>query len=61
MDIDDRFMYLNKIKHDIAFNYKTGKVNYAIVSQSLIIFEIPDDIERVHESWKDDNEYRIRA
>ena len=61
MDIHGRYAY--EIQHEIAF-LKTGKANYAIssLSQLSIIFEIPDDNERVHESWKDDSDnYRIRG
>ena len=52
MDMHDRYTY--EIEHEIAL-LKTGKGNYAILSQLSIIFDIPDDIERVHESWKDDS------
>ena len=48
MDNHDR--YTNGIQHEITL-LKTGKANYAILSKFLIIFEIPDDIERVYESW----------
>ena len=51
MDIYDQ--YSSEIQHEIAV-LKTGKENYAILSQLSIIFEIPDDIERVYESWEDD-------
>ena len=46
MNIHDRYTY--EIQHEIA-PPKTGKANYAILSQ-LSIFEIPGDIERVQES-----------
>ena len=59
MDIYDQ--YATKIQHEIAL-LKTGKANYAILSQVLIIFEIPDNFERVYESWKDDSDNcRIRG
>ena len=45
----------SEIQHEVAL-LTTGKANYATLSQLLIIFEIPDDIERVYESWKDDSE-----
>ena len=51
MDIHERYAY--EIKHEIAF-LKSGKANYAILSQLSIIFEILDDYERVHESWKEE-------
>ena len=55
----DRYSY--KIQHEIAFQ-KVGEANYAILSQLSIIFEIPDDNERVHESWKNDSDYyKIRG
>ena len=41
---------------------KTGKANYAILSQLPIIFEIPDDNEHVDQSWKDNSDnYQIRG
>ena len=59
MDIHERYAY--EIQHEIA-SQKTGEVNYAIRSQLSIIFEIPDDNERAHDSWKDDsNNCRIRG
>ena len=59
MDIHDK--YTSEIQHEIAL-LKTGKANYAILSQLSIIFEIPKDIKRVHESWKDDSDnFRIRG
>ena len=59
MDIHDQ--YASEIQNEIAL-LKTGKANYAILSKLSIIFEIPDDIERVYESWKDDSENcRIRG
>ena len=45
MDIHDQ--YTTEIQHEIALR-KTGKANYPILSQSSIIFEIPDNIERVY-------------
>ena len=35
-------------------SYKTGKANYTALNQ--FIFEIPHDIEQVHESRKDDGD-----
>ena len=59
MDIHD--WYASEIQHEIA-PLLNGKANHAILSQLSIIFEIPDDIERVYESWKDDsNNCRIRG
>ena len=55
MDINER--YASKIQHEIA-PLKTGKAINATPSQLLIIFEIPDDIERIYASWKDDSENR---
>ena len=50
MDIYDQ--YASEIQHEIVFlKLKIGKANYAVLSQLPIIFEIPDDIERVYESW----------
>ena len=59
MDIDDRYTY--EIQHDIALlQNRIGKLHYS--GPSLIIFEIPDDIEQLHKSWKTDSDkYRIRA
>ena len=57
MDIHGQ--YTSEIQHEIAL-LKSGKANYAILSQLSIIFEILDDNERVHESWKDDSDdYRL--
>ena len=50
MGIHDRYSY--EIQHEIAL-LKTGKANYAILSQLSITFQLPDDMERVHVSWKD--------
>ena len=60
MDIHDQ--YSSEIQHEIAL-LKTEKANYAILSQSSIIFEIPDDNERVYELWKDEysDKCRIRG
>ena len=41
MDIHDQ--YTSEIQHEVAL-LKTGKENYAILSQLLITFEILDDI-----------------
>ena len=49
MDIHDQ--YTSEIQHKIAL-LKTWKANYAILSRLLIIFEIPDDIERVYGKTK---------
>ena len=43
IDIPTRF-------NSILLSYETGRTNYAILSQLSIIFEIPDNIERFHES-----------
>ena len=49
MDIHERYAY--EIQHEISFlKVKTGKANYAILSQLSIVSEIPDDDQRVHES-----------
>ena len=53
MHIHDQYI-TNEIQHEIVL-ISTGKVNYCILSQLSIIFEIPDDIEQVYESWKDDS------
>ena len=59
IDIHDQYTY--EIQHEIVL-LKTGEANHAILSQLSIIFEIPDDNERVHKSWKDDSDnYRIRG
>ena len=58
MDIHERYAY--KTQHEIAFQKNLVKANNAILSQLSIIFEILDDNERVHESWKDDSDdYRL--
>ena len=54
MDIDDRYVFV--IQPKIAFLKKTGGANCAILDQLSIMFEIPNIIERVHESWKDDSD-----
>ena len=41
----------HEIQHEIAF-LKNWEANQAILSQFSIIFEIPEDNERVHESWR---------
>ena len=43
MDIHDQ--YASEMQLEIAL-LNIGKANYAVLSQSSIIFEIPDDIER---------------
>ena len=53
MDIHER--YPDEIQHEIAL-LQTGKANYVFLSQLSIIFEIPDDIKRVYESWKHDSD-----
>ena len=49
MDIHDRYTY--EVQHEIVLLI-TKKTNNAILSQLSIKFEIPDDIGRMHESWK---------
>ena len=53
-----------EIQHQIRYYFfiKTGKANNAIFAQLSMIFEIPDIIERVHESWKVNSaKYQIKA
>ena len=47
MDIHERYAY--EIQHEIAFLKNRKGINYAILIQSSMIFEIPDDNERVYE------------
>ena len=62
MDVDDRYSF--EIQHQKRYRFpkKAGKANYAILTQLSIFFEIPDIIERVHESRENNSDkYRIQT